>query len=120
MVEDDPATLQVLEHLLTQLRTVDVLSARNAADAVVLYRRNAPDMVFLDLGLPEIDGLTLLAKLREADPAGRVVILTANAYRSNLEQASRLGAAGFLAKPFTPAKISEVVMSTVNRKGGRK
>lgn len=113
IVEDDPVTLQVLEHLIAQTRGVEVLSARNATDAATLYRRNAPDLVFLDIGLPEIDGLTLLAKLREADPDAYVFILTANAYRSNLEQATRLGAKGFLAKPFTPAKISAVVTQAI-------
>ena len=117
VVEDDPVTVQVLEHLLSQLRTVDILTARNAADAAVLYRRNAPDIVFLDIGLPEISGLTLLAKLREADSEACVVILTANAYRSNLDKATELGATGFLAKPFTPAKISQVVQQLMMKKG---
>lgn len=109
LVEDDPTTLQVLKHLVSQVMPIDILAASNATDAAMLYRRNAPDMVFLDIGLPEVDGLTLLGKIRSADQAAHVVILTANAYRANLEQASQLGAKGFLAKPFTPAKIAEVV-----------
>ncbi len=117
LVEDDPTTLQLLKHLVSQALTAEIMVVTNAAEASLIYRRNAPDMVFLDIGLPEIDGLTLLKKVHEADPAARVVILTANAYRSNLEEASRHGAKGFLAKPFTPAKIAEVVKNLLNRKG---
>jgi two-component system, chemotaxis family, chemotaxis protein CheY len=117
LVEDDPTTLQLLKHLVSQALTAEILVATNATEAALLYRRNAPDMVFLDIGLPEIDGLTLLKKVREADSDARVVILTANAYRSNLEEATRLGAKAFLAKPFTPAKIAEVVKKLLNRKG---
>ncbi|RYD50600.1 MAG: response regulator [Sphingobacteriales bacterium] len=117
LVEDDPTTLQLLKHLVSQVMVVEVLAVSNATDAALLYRRNAPDLVFLDIGLPEIDGLTLLGKLREADAAAQVVILTANAYRNNLNEASRLGATGFLAKPFTPAKIAEVMKQVLSRKG---
>lgn len=107
IVEDDPSTALLLEMLLEGLITT--VSSANAVQAAQNYEIHAPDLVLLDLGLPDVGGLELLQIIRQADPAARVVILTATATKANLEAARQFGAVGFMAKPFTRAKLQETL-----------
>ncbi len=107
IVEDDPSTSMLLAGLIDPAFTI--VMAQSAAEAVAQYRAHIPDLVFLDIGLPDVDGLTVLQHLKAADPQGCVVMLTANGYRDNLDKARAAGVSGFVAKPFTRSKIQQVM-----------
>lgn len=107
VIEDDPSTGLLLTTLLGDMAKTD--HAENAYNAARAYEIHLPALVFLDLGLPDMDGLALLKLIKAADADARVVILTANATRENLQAATELGANGFLAKPFTRAKLQETL-----------
>ncbi len=107
VVEDDPSTALLLETLLSSFVTVVV--AHNAHEAAQLYPRHVPDLVFMDIGLPDVNGLGLLEQLKKADAAAHVVMLTANATHANLAAATQAGAKGFLAKPFTRDKLQQAL-----------
>lgn len=104
IVEDDPSTAALLVHLIS--RNSHVMSATDAVSAVKEYRQMVPDLVFLDIGLPDMNGLELLKKLVGGDTGACVVMLTANAYRHNLDMATRWGAQGFIAKPFRRERLT--------------
>jgi two-component system chemotaxis response regulator CheY len=114
LVEDDPFTAALLTGLTNHAGATVV--AKTAADAVKQYRAHVPDLVFLDIGLPDVNGLTLLKHLRAADAGARVVILTANAYRENLDKARASGVEGFVVKPFTRNRIQRILNTLNNRK----
>jgi CheY-like chemotaxis protein len=114
LVEDDPFTAALLTGLTNHACAIIV--ARTAADAVKQYRIHVPDLVFLDIGLPDVNGLTLLKHIRAADAGARVVILTANAYRENLDKARASGVEGFVAKPFTRNRIQRILSTLDSRK----
>lgn len=107
VVEDDPSTNLLLTTLLS--REVEAHAAHDAVSAVEAYKRLVPDLVFLDIGLPDMDGLHLLERIKDGDPHACVVMLTANAFKQNIENAMKLGAKGFLAKPFTREKLVQAL-----------
>jgi two-component system chemotaxis response regulator CheY len=107
VIEDDPSTALLLTTLLSDM--VKTTHAENAYNAARAYEIHLPALVFLDLGLPDMDGLGLLKLIKAADADACVVILTANATRENLQAATQCGASGFLAKPFTRAKLQEAL-----------
>ena len=107
VIEDDPSTGLLLTTLLGDMAKTTL--AENAYNAARAYEIHLPALVFLDLGLPDMDGLALLKLIKAADADARVVILTANATRENLQAATQCGASGFLAKPFTRAKLQEAL-----------
>jgi CheY-like chemotaxis protein len=107
VVEDDPSTGLLLETLLAS--TVQVVVAKHAEAAAQLYARHMPDVVFLDIGLPDVSGLALLKLITTTDTAAHVVMLTANATQANLASATQAGAKGFLAKPFTRDKLQQAI-----------
>ena len=98
IVDDEPAARSGLEKLLKTF-DYDVASAADGVEALETAATFAPDVVVTDLKMPNMDGMTLLAKLREQDRDLPVVVATAFGDMSNAVDAMRKGAADFITKP---------------------
>lgn len=83
--------------------------AGNGNDAVSQYQALKPDLVLLDLVMPECDGRQALAKILELDPQARVVILSSLGAQSDIEECLRLGARSYLQKPIDPDAMERVL-----------
>src|SRR3954453_3378577 len=105
IVDDHPLTRDALAALLKQNGFDVVGQAGGGEEAIGLARELMPDLVLLDLSMPDMDGLTALPKLREAAPSTEVVVLTASEDEDNLLGAIRSGAAGYLLKSEPPERI---------------
>ena len=102
IIEDEPTSNTLLSHILSghvQER------ANRAEEGLCLYARMVPDIVFLDIGLPDGNGLHVLQTIMEHDQMAYVVMITASPTGANVQKAISLGAKGFIAKPFTVAQI---------------
>ena len=77
--------------------------------AIDLYEKVKPDLVILDILMPDMNGLEALKKIREIDPDARVLMCTASEQSSHVQEALSLGAKGYIVKPFT----KEVILSTI-------
>ncbi|MGZ6709136.1 MAG: response regulator, partial [Solirubrobacteraceae bacterium] len=84
--------------------------ARDGREALALAERRAPDVVLLDLDMPELGGLETCAALRERHPGMEVLILTVSERDDDLYAALRLGAAGYLLKDMPPNELVQAVL----------
>ena len=82
--------------------------ARNGAEAVALYQQESPDLVTLDIVMPEKDGLAALKEVMAADPGARVVMVSAVDQREKLTECIETGAIDFIVKPFDPARLQSL------------
>jgi two-component system response regulator HydG len=98
IVDDEPAARSGLEKLL-KTSDYDVAAAADGVEALEIATTFAPDVVVTDLKMPNMDGMTLLAKLREQDRDLPVIVTTAFGDLSNAVDAMRKGAADFITKP---------------------
>lgn len=101
-VEDDPSSLALARNLIGLLPQVELLTATDGAQGLALAQRARPDLVLLDLNLPQLDGYEVLRRLR-ADPATaaiRCVALTANAMPADVERVRAAGFDAHITKPF--------------------
>jgi DNA-binding NarL/FixJ family response regulator len=105
IADDHPLTRDALAGLLRQNGFDVVGEAAGGIEAIELAGRLKPDLVLLDLSMPDMDGLTALPKIREASPDTEVVVLTASEDEDNLLGAIRAGAAGYLLKSEPPERI---------------
>lgn len=96
-------------------RRMGYLSAGTAIDGYVKYAANAPDLVFLDIGLPDSDGLTALHEFLSLDSEAFIVMLTSDNEMETINQAIDRGAKGYLTKPFTQKQIMKYI-SQIQRK----
>ncbi|HUK43930.1 MAG TPA: response regulator transcription factor [Gaiellaceae bacterium] len=114
ITDDHPLTREALAGLLSANGFDVIGQASDGAEAVERARQLQPDLIVLDLMMPEMDGLTALPLLREAVPAASIVVLTASEDDSNLLTAIRLGAAGYLLKNEPPDRIVNFLRGVFN------
>lgn len=99
IVDDHPSYAQGIAHLLALLGGMDVVAlAHSATDAIEETARHVPDVVVMDIHLPEGSGIEVTAKIRANFPQVRVVALSASCERSDVHGAIRAGASGYLLK----------------------
>jgi len=83
--------------------------AGNGVEAVARFQELRPDLMTLDITMPEKDGLTALAEIVAADPSARVVMCSALGQEAKVLEAIKLGAKDFVVKPFQPDRVIEAV-----------
>jgi len=108
IIDDEPANLELLEELFAEEGFEQVLSSVDARRVSSLIQGFRPDIVLLDLRMPEVDGfsvLSLLDDLREQGQWIPVIVLTADITREARYQALSLGASDFLTKPFDRVEV---------------
>ncbi|MGB0505745.1 MAG: sigma-54-dependent transcriptional regulator [Pikeienuella sp.] len=108
LVEDTPSLSLVYETVLKKAGH-EVQCAFNVAEAVAAHRGSEGRVVLLDLMLPDGDGLDVLKDMRADDPAGKVIVITANGSINRAVDAMRGGAFDFLVKPFDERRLLSAV-----------
>jgi DNA-binding response OmpR family regulator len=107
-VEDEPAVqANVAEYLSNYFGEIHL--ATNGEDALERYRRYRPNVLLLDINLPDIDGLTIAKKIREKDPVAKIVMLTAFTEQEKLLKATELKLTKYLVKPVAPKAFKEML-----------
>ncbi len=86
-----------------------VAVARSGPEALAALEQGRPDLVFLDLRMPGMDGIETLRRIRAKDTGARVVIVTANPDLETAREAMVLGASDYLGDPFDPDLLRQVV-----------
>ena len=104
IIDDEPLLLRSMALILQRAR-YRVAMAGSAREARRQFQADPFDLIFLDLKMPEVDGLTLLGEIRVRQPNIPVFILTAHASAKLEEDATRQGARGYLLKPITPQAL---------------
>lgn len=111
LVDDNPSVGSLFE-LSVAVLDVDLKSYHSAAQSMAYLQDNRPDLLFLDIIMPDKDGLTFLQELRR-DPLHRdtpVVIISSKDYAQDRSAARELGAVDFLAKPMRAQAIQELII----------
>src|SRR4029434_3934637 len=92
-----------------------IQTAENGRTALDLLRRFQPDVVIMDIKMPEMDGLELLRHVKRADPSIEVVMITAYASLETVKHALTHGAFEYLIKPFSRQDLEDVVRRALLR-----
>jgi DNA-binding response OmpR family regulator len=114
VVEDTPSYAEALERTLA-LEGHQVLLARRAQEALVRARADAPDLVLLDLGLPDRDGYHVLRELRNRGFDSPVLILSARSLEADKGEGFRLGADDYVTKPFSALELLARISALLRR-----
>jgi NarL family two-component system response regulator LiaR len=110
IADDHPFVRHGLRTYLETLEDMDVAGeATNGVEAVELVERLLPDVVLMDLVMPELDGIGAIRRIREVAPSTRVIALTSFADDEKVFPAIKAGAAGYLLKDVRPADLADAV-----------
>jgi len=108
VIDDEPIVRALLEILLSQ-QGYDVVLADGGWKGLELFRRERPDVVVLDLNMPEMDGVTVLTHLRRIDLTQPVIILTGAATPETVQQVRALGVTEIVEKEFTLNRLGDAL-----------
>jgi len=111
LVEDDPLTRRLVAGSFKEQYAL--ITAESAQEALAAYLLHAPDIVFLDIGLPDGSGFEVLRRILANDPEAYVVMFSGNSYLDNVTAALNAGALGFIAKPFKRDKMQHYIEDSV-------
>ncbi|WP_423182267.1 response regulator transcription factor [Arthrobacter sp. NyZ413] len=118
VIEDDDDIREVV-HAVLEASGLEVYAAGNGLDGVDAVRRHNPDVITLDLGLPDIDGIEVTRRVREFSDA-YILMLTARAREVDTLQGLAVGADDFVTKPFRPRELQARVETLLRRPRGSK
>ena len=85
------------------------LEGRNGTEAIELYKKEKPDIVFMDIVMPEKDGNEALSEIKAFDQDAVIIIVSSVGTQDQLKKAIQLGAKDFIQKPFEKNQISEII-----------
>jgi two-component system chemotaxis response regulator CheY len=118
-----PSVLIVDDALFMRMMIKDILSkdgfvvvgeAENGAEAVEKYANLKPDLVTMDIVMPEMDGIEAVRNIVKMDPGAKVLMCSAMGQQPLVVEALEAGARDFIIKPFQPAKVVEAVRKALH------
>ena len=105
LVIDDEAAIRDSLKMILEYEDYDFLGAASGPEGVAVVKREAPDLIVLDIKMPGMNGLETLAEIRKVDEAIPVAMISGHGTITDAMQATRLGAFDFIEKPFTSERV---------------
>ncbi len=109
LVVDDAAFMRMMIRDILSKEGYVIEEAVNGRDAIAKYSETHPDLVTLDITMPEMNGIDALRAIRAVDRKARVLMVSAMGQQRMIVEALESGAMDFLVKPFQPTKVLETV-----------
>ena len=108
VIDDEEVILELSMDVLTE-RQYEVKTASNGSDGTRLFDREKFDLLLTDIRMPDIDGIDVIRHVRSHNKEIPIIVITAHGTLDVAVDALRLGAQGFLLKPFTPGELRSAV-----------
>lgn len=118
LVVDDAAFMRMMIRDILAKEGYTIHEAVNGRDAVEKYGELQPDLVTMDITMPEMDGIEALRAIRAADASAKVLMVSAMGQQKMIVEALEAGALDFLVKPFQPTKVLETVRKCLQASAG--
>lgn len=114
LVTDDAAFMRMMiKDILTKNGFEVVGEAADGAQSVEKYQELKPDLVTMDITMPEVDGIEALKRIRAIDPEARVIVCSAMGQQAMVIDAIQAGAKDFIVKPFQADRVIEAVQKAL-------
>jgi two-component system chemotaxis response regulator CheY len=110
MIVDDSNIMRRRIERSNQFEELELVgTASNGLEALEMFKKTDPDVVTMDLTMPQMDGIECISKLVVLKPAVRILVISALADKATAVEAMEKGANGFLNKPFTDRQLNEAI-----------
>lgn len=109
LVVDDAQFMRLRLNKILSDAGHEVVEAGNGIEALQQYQQHSPDIVLMDITMPEMDGLAALKELRQRDPNSNIIMCSAMGQQNLVMEAIKAGAKDFIIKPFEPDRVLQAV-----------
>ena len=110
LIVDDATFMRMMVKDILEKNGYEVVGeASNGLKAVELYKANRPDIVTMDITMPEMDGIEVVKEIKAFDPSAKIVMCSAMGQQSMVMEAIKAGAKDFIVKPFQADRVLEAI-----------
>ena len=117
LVDDSRTIRNIQKNVLKQLGHTDVDEAADGLEALEAFSKAVPDLMFVDWNMPNMDGITLVRKIRETNKTVPMIMCTTEAEKARVLEAIKAGVNNYVVKPFTVESLGEKIKQTMEKAG---
>lgn len=115
LVDDSRTIRNIQKNVLAEIGYSDVVEAGDGMEALSRIAAEKPDLMLVDWNMPNMDGITLVRKVRESDKITPIIMCTTEAEKSRVVEAIKAGVNNYVVKPFTGETLSEKINQTLSK-----
>ena len=112
IVDDEPDVVDSVSELFT-LRNYNVITATSGTQALEMVKKENPNIIILDIRMPDLSGMDVLKEVRKTNPKTRVIMLTGVEDDATKNMAIGLGASGYLTKPYSYSELLDMARKLI-------
>ncbi|MDP2939987.1 MAG: response regulator [Candidatus Omnitrophota bacterium] len=113
LIVDDEQDIREFAQNFFRRRGIDVLTAANGREALTIFEQENPDLILMDIRMDEINGLDVLAKIRQKNKDVKVIMVSGVEEKESMERAKSLGAIGYIHKPLVLEELEKIVLKEI-------
>ncbi len=113
LVDDSRTIRNIQKNVLKQLGHTDIAEAEDGVQALGHFPQDVPDLMLVDWNMPNMDGITLVRKVRETNKTVPIIMCTTEAEKSRVLEAIKAGVNNYVVKPFTVESLGEKINQTM-------
>ena len=117
LVDDSRTIRNIQKKALAGIGLTDVTEASDGLEALACIKTQRPDLMLVDWNMPNMDGITLVRKVRESDKSLPMIMVTTEAEKSRVVEALKAGVNNYVVKPFTAEILAEKIHQTMAKVG---
>lgn len=116
LIVDDATFMRMMIKNIVAKNGYEVVGeAENGSEAIKLYTEHKPDLVTMDITMPEMDGIESVKAIKQIDPGAKIIMCSAMGQQSMVMEAIQAGAMDFIVKPFKQDRILQAIDRVMNR-----
>lgn len=115
LVDDSRTIRNIQKNVLKQLGHTDVTEAEDGVLALAQLAKGLPDLMLVDWNMPNMDGITLIRKVRETNKTLPIIMCTTEAEKTRVLEAIKAGVNNYVVKPFTVESLGEKINQTMSK-----
>ena len=113
LVDDSRTIRNIQKNVLKKLGHTDIMEAEDGVIALAKFQEEVPDLILIDWNMPNMDGITLIRKIREINKDVPMIMCTTEAEKSRVLEAIKAGVNNYIVKPFTVDSLGEKITQTM-------
>ena len=113
LVDDASFMRMMLKDILTKAGYDPIVEAENGLVAVEKYKEETPDLVIMDITMPEMDGIQAVKEIKKIAPSANIIMCSAMGQQAMVIESIQAGAKDFIVKPFQPDRVIEAVQKAL-------
>ena len=115
LVDDSRTIRNIQKNVLAEIGHTDIMEAGDGVEGLSRIAADRPDLILVDWNMPNMDGITMVKKVREQDKSLPMIMVTTEAEKGRVLEAIKAGVNNYVVKPFTAETLAEKIKQTMDK-----